>query len=68
MSVGQSSLRMTALKDFTWQGGESQAERTVNRQESRAHRRKEGEAVLFVWVCGWCVAGVVGGEEELMRN
>lgn len=45
--VGQSSLRMVALKDFTWQGRESQAERTKQRQESRAHRREEGEAVLF---------------------
>lgn len=52
--VGQSSLRMMALKYLHLAGkGIPSRKNSKQRQESRAHRRKEGEAVLFEWV--WVV-------------
>lgn len=68
--VGQSSLRMMALKDFTWQGRESQAERTVNR--GRKAELIGGKRVRLSCLSG-CVGGVAlmsvgrgGTDEKLM--
>lgn len=55
--VGQSSLRIVALKDFTWQGRESQAERTKQRG-----RKVEliGGRRMRLSCLSECVGGVAG--------
>lgn len=45
-------------KDFTWQGRESQAERTVNRGRKAELIGGKRRGCLFQWVCGWCGSDV----------